>query len=315
MKTAFRFAGVDWGTSRFRFWLLDADGQVLGERDSDEGLTSAQPDRFSAILESHLSAAGAPSDLPVVICGMAGSRQGWIEANYVDVPASPADIAAACVSVPNAARDIRIVPGLAQRGEAPDVIRGEETQLLGLLLGEPDLTGLVAMPGTHSKWVRLEGGKIAAFATSLTGELYALLRQHSILSHSLGQAREGTRADDPCFRAGVSLGLDDPGGLLNALFSLRAASLLEGLSPDDAAARLSGMLIGVEIAGAMKRFHAGGEELVLVASGWARDLYGAGLQVAGMHATSVDADQLCRTGLVSIARALWPDGHDNGDRP
>src|SRR5690606_1374626 len=152
---------------------------------SEEGLRTTRPADFSATLESHLAAAGASEDVPVVICGMAGARQGWFEAGYVDLPARLAALSAACVRVAGARRDLRIVPGRAQRGPDPDVIRGEETQLLGLLRERPAFTGLVALPGTHSKWVHVEAGAVIGFSTCLTGELYALLSENSILRHSL----------------------------------------------------------------------------------------------------------------------------------
>ncbi len=130
-------AAVDWGTSSFRLWLLDAAGVILAERRSDEGMLTAGAEGFAVILEKHLAAAGAPAELPVIICGMAGARQGWIEAPYVTLPAGLDGILAGAVPVPAKVRRpnarIRILPGLAQRSaDAPDVMRGEETQLAGV---------------------------------------------------------------------------------------------------------------------------------------------------------------------------------------
>ena len=157
--TAASYAAVDWGTSSFRLWIVSESGAVLAERRSGEGMTTAAKSGFSAILESHLSAVSAPAHLPVIVCGMAGARQGWVEAGYLDTPAPLSAIVKAAVTVPDANRDIRILPGLAQRSEeAPDVIRGEETQLLGAISQLGGGSHLVCMPGTHSKWVRVTGG-------------------------------------------------------------------------------------------------------------------------------------------------------------
>ena len=131
-----RFAAVDWGTSSFRIWLVSNENVVLAERRSHEGMIHAANTGFEQVLDAHLAALGAASDLPVVICGMAGSRQGWQEARYLTVPAALSDIVDRAVQVDGPQRDIRILPGLAQRNEArPDVMRGEETQLLGGLSG------------------------------------------------------------------------------------------------------------------------------------------------------------------------------------
>ena len=142
------FAAVDWGTSRFRLFLMDRDGLVLAERRSEDGLDASRAKGFGATLEAELQALEAPDGLPVVICGMAGSRQGWIEAPYFTVPAGPDAILATAAEVPHDARPVRIIPGLAQRGAHPDVMRGEETKLLGLAAAEPGLTATVVMPGT-----------------------------------------------------------------------------------------------------------------------------------------------------------------------
>ena len=194
-------AAVDWGTSSFRLWLLDASGAVLAEKRSGDGMLTAGAEGFPAILERHLAAAGAPADLPVIVCGMAGARQGWIEAPYVALPASLDAILAGAVPVPGQARKIRILPGLAQRSaEAPDVMRGEETQLAGVLPLFAAGSHLICMPGTHSKWVEAADGVITGFRTWLTGELFSILSKQSILRHSLGDkpaARPARQPDVP----------------------------------------------------------------------------------------------------------------------
>src|ERR1700731_2507695 len=170
------YVAVDWGTSSFRLWLIDRAAGVLQERRSQEGMMAAAKLGFAAVLQSHLDAVGAASDLPVVICGMAGARQGWVEAGYIDTPAHLALILQRAVPVPGQSRDIRILPGIAQRDpRAPDVMRGEETQLLGALGADAAGEAVVCIPGTHSKWARVSGGTVEPFATFMAGEIFSVV--------------------------------------------------------------------------------------------------------------------------------------------
>lgn len=302
MSAAPAVAAVDWGTTRMRVWLIDQMGKVLAERRGDDGLITAQQKGFSTILEGHLAALGAPEALPVIVCGMAGSRQGWLEAPYVTVPAPIGAILAGAARVPGQSRDIRIVPGLAQRlADAPDVMRGEETQLAGAALPAKGRQ-LVCMPGTHSKWVVVEDGAVAGFGTWPTGELFSVLSAHSILRHSLGEQPAPVAADSSFFRDWCGRALAEGGDVTSKLFSIRAASLLQNLQPGDAAACLSGLLIGGEIASARRRYGASNAPVVLVASGALGTLYGEALGLAGLAVRAVDADEAVRAGLVEAAR-------------
>lgn len=298
------YVAVDWGTSSFRLWLIDEDGGVLAERRSGEGMTTAARAGFAGILDSHLSAVSAPAALPVVICGMAGARQGWVEAGYLDTPAALAAIPEAAVRVPDAARDVRILPGLAQRDpRAPDVMRGEETQLLGAMAGLGDGAHLVCMPGTHSKWVTVAGRSVERFATFMTGELFEAISKQTILAHSIGESGkvDGTSS---AFRDAVAEAKERPALFTNRLFSIRAGNLLHGLGETEACARLSGLLIGLEIAGAVTM--AGTDAAVaLVASGALGDLYAAALAAVDFRPATIDADAAVRSGLASAAAALW----------
>ena len=172
---------------------------------------------------------GAPEAMPVIICGMAGSRQGWLEAPYVSVPAPIGAILAGAARVPGQRRDIRIVPGLAQRrADAPDVMRGEETQLAGAGLPAKG-RHLVCMPGTHSKWVLVEDGAVAGFGTWPTGELFSVLAAHSILRHSLGEQPKPVAPGNPFFQRWCEIALAEGGDVTSRLFSIRAAGLLQDL--------------------------------------------------------------------------------------
>ena len=296
-------AAVDWGTTRLRVWLLDGEGRALAMRRSDEGLIVAQTAGFSPILESHLAAMNAPDDLPVIVCGMAGSRQGWVEAAYVDAPTPIDAILAGAARVADSRRDIRIVPGLAQRlVDRPDVIRGEETQLAGAGLPAKG-RHLVCMPGTHSKWVAVEDGAVTGFGTWPTGGLFAVLAAHSILRHSLGEKPAAVDSANPFFRQWCEAAQREDGDVASRLFAIRAAGLLQGLKPEDAAACLSGLLIGDEGGAAVRGYAPAASPVVLVGSGALGRLYEAALDIAGLRWHSVDAEEAVRAGLFAAARA------------
>ncbi|MAS03998.1 MAG: 2-dehydro-3-deoxygalactonokinase [Ahrensia sp.] len=300
---------VDWGTSHLRVWLLDAQGAVLAEHRSDEGMGATAREQFQSVLEAHLAALTVPADVPVVMCGMVGSRQGWVEARYLTVPVSLADVAAAAVRIPGVDRDIRIMPGLSRTDrQSPDVMRGEETQLLGVTRLAP-IAGerFVCMPGTHSKWVRMSGDSVLDFVTFLTGEAFAILSHHSVLRHSLsgGQVDPASVA----FRDAVRASLDTPADILARLFSIRAAGLLQDLEPAAAAARLSGYLIGQEIAGAKARF-ALPDRVDLIGDPKLGALYGEALAIAGISGTLHDGDTAVIAGLAGAVSAPPKTGTD-----
>ncbi|TPW27407.1 2-dehydro-3-deoxygalactonokinase [Pararhizobium mangrovi] len=301
------FAAVDWGTSTFRVWLLDAAGDVLAERRSDEGLRTAAERGFARVLETHLEALGADPALPAVVCGMAGSRQGWQEARYLDVPTRLDAIAGNAVRIDGIDRPVHILPGLAQRDrQTADVMRGEETQLLGAMTREDDGTGdvLYCMPGTHSKWVRLRDGTVTGFSTFMTGEVYALMVRESILAQTLGDAMD-VDADAPAFAKAVLAAHDEPALLMRFFFALRGSSLLFGEEATVARARLSGYLIGAELAGSLPA-ERDGAAIRLLASGGLGALYKRALDTLGVTHTSVDADEAVRAGLARAAAAIHP---------
>jgi 2-dehydro-3-deoxygalactonokinase len=241
--------GVDWGTSALRAFRLDGAGRLLERRAADRGILGVVADRFPEVLDEVVGDWRAPG-MPVLLSGMIGSRQGWIEAPYCPLPAAPADIGRALVRVP-ADPLVRVVPGLARRpeAEAPEVMRGEETEILGTL--EPDAADrrLLVMPGTHAKWVLVDDGRIVWFQTFMTGELFALLKAHSIL----GRLMTGEAPDEAAFAKGLAMARREPGGLLGRLFSARTFGLFEEIRSEALAAYLSGLLIGSEIKEALAR--------------------------------------------------------------
>ena len=303
MMTRVSHAVADWGTSRFRLWALGPDGEVLGERRSEDGLTRAAGTGFETVLESHLAALGVPAGVPVMLCGMVGARTGWVEAGYLDAPVRLDHLAERATPVPARLRPVRILPGIAQRDAGrPDVMRGEETQLLAL--SAEGFSGLACLPGTHSKWVRLEGGTITRFATFLTGELFHLVGAGSVVAQAMAGAGPVDPAT-PAFAEGVADALEYPEELSNRLFELRARWLLDGPAPTETLARLSGLLIGLELAGAGRRFGAL-DGTQLIAAGAAAGLYAHALAIAGARGVPVrDADTLVRAGLHAAAASAF----------
>jgi 2-dehydro-3-deoxygalactonokinase len=298
---------VDWGTSRLRLWAIGTDGATIDAIRSAEGMGATEPRAFEGILEHHLAELGARADVPVIMCGMVGSRQGWQEAPYVAVPARLDTIIARAVRVSDTPRDVRILPGIADRSaDAPDVMRSEETQLLGLSrLAGPTADGLVCMPGTHAKWVRLDDGArtVAAFATALTGDLFAALSTASVLRHSIA---DGAGTDGDAFDAAVAASLAEPATTLMRLFAIRSRGLLAGQDAAHALGTLSGTIIGHDIAGALARFGTP-SRLTLVGGGTLGTLYERALRVAGIAATTIDGEELACEGLLAAARQIWPD--------
>ncbi|MGY3454531.1 2-dehydro-3-deoxygalactonokinase [Bradyrhizobium sp. USDA 4353] len=295
------FVAVDWGTSSFRAWLMAADETELAETRGSEGMLHCATSGFAPVLHDHLRKLGAAAELPVLICGMAGARQGWVEAPYLHTPTRLDALHDGAISVTTDG-DVRILPGLAQaRADRPDVMRGEETQLLGVT--EPEFSGIVCIPGTHSKWIRIEAGAVVDFATYMTGELFAVLSQHSILTHAVAPD-SADAADGSAFRAGLATAQAAPTALSSTLFRLRAAQLLGFEQRSDGAARLSGLLIGNEIADARAQFGAD-RPLRLIGAGRLGRLYRAALTASGFTVTECDAEQASRRGLVKAARQIW----------
>lgn len=295
------FVAVDWGTSSFRAWLMAADGTPLAETRSGEGMQHCAATGFEPVLRAHLAQLAAADSLPVLICGMAGARQGWIEAPYLRTPTHVHALHEGAIRVPTAG-DVRILPGVAQAdAQHPDVMRGEETQLLGGT--EPDFSGLVCIPGTHSKWVRIAAGRVIEFTTYMTGELFSVLSRHSILAHAVEDG--GPHAGDSApFLAGLAAARAEPAELTAALFRVRAGQLLGFAQRAEGAARLSGVLIGTEIAAALQR-HGTRSAVRLIAAGSLGALYAAALTDAGFRVTRVDAEEASRTGLCKAAMNLW----------
>lgn len=288
---------ADWGTSHLRVWGLSGD-RVIHAAQSDQGMGVLERDGFEPALlalvqdwlpEGHVT--------PVLACGMVGSRQGWVEAPYSAVPCAPLGGPLAKAPCRDLRLSVHVVPGLKQPRPA-DVMRGEETQIAGYLATHPGWDGVICLPGTHSKWAHLSAGEVVSFQTFLTGEMFALLSETSVLRHSV------SGWDAAGFAEGVALGMERPERLMARLFAIRAESLLHGLEAGAARARLSGLLIGAELAAA-KPYWLGQRVAIIGAEGVSR-AYTDGLKTLSVPVTLHDATEMTLAGLTR-ARALLPE--------
>ncbi|NVK33600.1 MAG: 2-dehydro-3-deoxygalactonokinase [Rhodobacteraceae bacterium] len=283
---------ADWGTSHLRVWVMGKGAQVLARLSSDKGMGKLTPTEFEPVLLDLL--ADYLSDdavLPVVCCGMAGARQGWVEAPYAAVPCPPPSSETGCkVDVRDPRISVSILPGIKQL-EPADVMRGEETQIAGVIAQKPDFAGVICLPGTHTKWVAVKDGIVTGFSTIMSGELFALLGTQSVLRHSVGA--DGWQQDS--FEAAVREVCDDPAAFARVLFSVRAQSLVSDLSPEAARSRLSGLLIGLELAASRTYWSSG--DVVIVGADALADAYAAALKLNGIEAQKAEAEELTLNGL------------------
>ncbi len=285
---------VDWGTSHLRAWAMQGDS-VLAQAASSDGMSRTAGGGFQAALLALIEdwLPGLPVD--VIACGMVGARQGWVEAPYSAVPSEPIPVVP--FRVPNTDPRIRafVVPGLRQNSP-PDVMRGEETQIAGFLSTHQNWDGVICLPGTHTKWAQISAGEVVSFRTFMTGELFDLLRGQSVLQHSIDEGW-----NDASFTEAVADMLSKPEQLAARLFGLRAADLLHGQSKSVARARLSGFLIGAELAAS--RPYWLGQQLAIIGSESLTKAYATALQQQGAMVETADATIATLAGL-SQARTL-----------
>ncbi len=292
-----RLIGVDWGTSSLRAYLLGDGGTVLDRRSAPRGIMAVENDEFAGHLEDVVSP-WREHDLPILLSGMIGSRQGWREAPYVPCPASLAEIAAAitpaCGGVPS------IVPGVLQGGRLPGVMRGEETQIIGATASDGMSEGerRIVLPGTHSKWVVVVDGRIERFRTFMTGELFAVLGRHSILGRFVPVDREPRPTASEAFVRGVVTSREAGESIATLLFTARSLVLTGQLDPSASLDYLSGLLIGDEIRAALAE---PGGPVTLIGEPALCGLYAASLDLFGTEATIID--DAAPNGLWRIAAA------------
>lgn len=288
--TEIALLGIDWGSSSVRAFAIAPDGSIVDVHRADDGVFTASGDfaeRLRRLLGDWLERWPAA---PILLCGMVGSDRGWVHAPYAIAPAGLKELAEALAPVPFA-RQARIVPGVSfAQGDTCEAMRGEETLLMGLVERHP--TAIVCLPGTHSKWVELTGGRIERFRTYMTGELRALLLALGALATPVSQI-----ASPDAFLAGLAAAQD--GAPTRALFQARARRLLGKLDPAHTASFVSGILIGAEVAQEAKP----GAPVLLAARGELAQAYGIALAHAGLAVTQLDPEPLAAEGLLRISRA------------
>ncbi|GLS85985.1 2-keto-3-deoxy-galactonokinase [Cypionkella aquatica] len=287
---------VDWGTSNLRAWAMGPDG-VLASGSSDDGMGKLTQAEFEPALLRLIAPWLGAGQTPVIACGMVGARQGWREAPYRQTPCAPvASGALMAVQTDDPRLRMMIAPGLSQSKPA-DVMRGEETQIAGALALLSNFDGVFCLPGTHSKWAHVSAGEVVSFQTFMTGEMFALLSQHSVLRHGMG----GEGEDDAAFAEGLADAMARPEKISARLFTLRAEGLLHGLSPAAARARLSGLLIGLELAAAKPYWL--GQRIALIGAAALSTRYADALQAQGAASETLDATACTLAGLAA-ARGL-----------
>lgn len=290
-----QWIAVDWGTSNLRAWAMGPQGPT-DEATSDDGMGKLAREDFEPALLRLIAPWRGTGRLRVICCGMVGSRQGWFEAPYRATPCPPLD-RAGMVRVPteDPGLEVWIAPGLKQMKPA-DVMRGEETQIAGALALTGGGDGVMCLPGTHTKWAHLSAGEVVSFQTFMTGELFALLSTQSVLRH--GMADRGW--DDIAFDEAVSDALSRPERIGARLFGIRAEGLIAGLSADAARARLSGLLIGTELAAA--RPYWLGQPVALIGAERLSQAYARAMKAQGVDARLLSATDCTLAGLATLAR-------------
>ena len=282
------FLAVDWGTTNRRVYAIDASGAVVATERDDRGILAMAGGDFAGEVAA---IRGRFGDMPIVCAGMVGSNRGWANVPYLACPADLPALAAALHWIEPGRT--AIVPGVSTiAGTRGDVMRGEEVQLLGAAaagLTPPD--ALLCQPGTHCKWARIADGAISGFRTTLTGELFAVLRRHSLLAETIG----GDVVDGAAFRAGVHDAAK--GHLLADLFGIRASGVLGLRAPDDSASYASGLLIGTDV---REQGLAAGDTVYLLASGDLAPLYATAIEANRADVVMVDSHRAFLAGITAI---------------
>lgn len=292
---------VDWGTTNLRCWLLNQDNQVIAERKSDQGGGKLKPKEFEAVLISQIEEWLNDRCTQIIACGMVGSKEGWRPVPYKSIPGLPYDNLTRVATL-DSRIDLYICAGMAQ-SEPAAIMRGEETQLAGFLSVYPNYEGAVCLPGTHSKWTMIHSSKVVKLESMLTGELYALLREHSILSATLDP-------DSWCqYTFEKTLNEINTGqlNLLPELFRIRANAILKG-DHTKATSRLSALLIGSELLAA-REFWAS-NPISIIGSQQISMHYLRALQILNADVSLENGDELTLKGLIENYKQLTGKEHE-----
>ena len=294
-----KWIAADWGTTHIRAWAIGEEDNVLAFRESNEGMKDLQQNQFEPVLlkliESWLDDTKVTT---VMACGMVGSKQGWVETPYLKTPCVPIDNQQLAIATTKDNRiKVNFVPGVMQNNLA-DIMRGEETQIAGFINKNPDFNGVVCLPGTHTKWVNVKEGQITSFNTFMTGELFGVISNHTLIRHSIsikGWNQAG-------FEAGIHEGFNKPGSIASDLFSLRAESIVNDLDRDEARSTLSGLLLGVELNGAQSYWE--NNNVTIIGSQLLSNNYHQGLKILGGKSQLFSLETATLSGLSFAYREL-----------
>tara|TARA_B100002049_G_scaffold236643_1_gene224035 strand:+ start:179 stop:1120 length:942 start_codon:yes stop_codon:yes gene_type:complete len=294
-----KWIAADWGTTHMRAWAIGEEDNVLAFRESNEGMKDLQQNEFEPVLlkliESWLDDTKVTT---VMACGMVGSKQGWAETPYLKTPCVPIDNQQLTIATTKDNRiKVNFVPGVMQNNSA-DIMRGEETQIAGFINKNPDFNGVVCLPGTHTKWVNVKEGQITSFKTFMTGELFGVISNHTLIRHSIsikGWNQAG-------FEAGIHEGFNNPGSIASDLFSLRAESIVNDLDRDQARSTLSGLLLGVELNGAQPFWE--NSNVKIIGSQLLSNNYHQGLIILGGQSQLFSLETATLSGLSFAYREL-----------
>ena len=287
----------DWGTSNLRVWGIDHRGHVINTINNGKGMASLIPSEFEpyliSLIENWLPKEGK-AKCPIIICGMAGAKNGWKEAAYLKAPCPPINKKKIIqVETDDQRISVSIVPGIMQTSP-PDVMRGEETQIAGYLSKNPDFDGIICLPGTHTKWAHISANEIVSFKTFMTGEIFLSLSERSILKTSV----QSNDFDSTSFLEAFEDTYSNPALLSSKLFGLRAADLLENTSTKFLKSKLSGYLIGCELAGAKSYWL--GQNIIMIGNNDLCILYQKALKKLGINTTIESTQNVTLNGLKQV---------------
>ena len=283
---------IDWGSSNLRVWALNNNNAILDSILSNDGMLGLASNEFEPLLFEKISKWGVgDANIPILCCGMVGAKQGWVEAPYASIPYNLMQEADNVkVRCSDHRLNVRILGGLRQDNPA-DVMRGEETQIRGFLSIFSNFDGIICLPGTHTKWVHVSAGEVISFRTFMSGELFDLLSKYSVLKHSV----KSDGWSDKEFKSAVSESISNPQKIFSDFFKLRADHLLKQVEQSELRSKLSGYIIGVELAGAKPYWL--GQNVVILGNDNLSKIYKTALEGQGIFAQEIDATECTLNGL------------------
>ena len=290
---------VDWGTTNLRIWAMDKNGRIIDKKSSKKGLKFIKEREF----ENTLTTLNKPwiintKNIPIISCGMVGSKQGWKDVGYIKVPSKPINSKSIQkITIKDKRFFFYIVKGLSQN-KPYDVMRGEETQIAGFIYENPNFNGIICLPGTHSKWVRFNKGKILNFTTFMTGELFSLITEHSILKYSI----YNKKINDKVFSSSLKEAMSQSYSLLSSLFKIRAKNLLVKKFSNHARSTILGFLLGMELSTIQKII--GKKNVVIIGSPINAFLYEKALSSLKIKTVKVDSEKITLRGLFLVYKKL-----------